>query len=259
MDVNGDGKLDIVASRDVLDNSANEADLNQVRTYLYRSPRSWEFRSNSLPGAAYSYSMNPWDYDKDGRVDLLIGSHVYAAQTMLWKNGGQGEFAPIAFEELETYAFHFATRPGTFGRDHQPAFADAYSKFMQEPLLNAAGINVYSLSNGAWQVHRVFRKKSANMFMYALAMGDLDGDGLDDIVFPDSEAKKLRIFLQTAAGEFREIPEAQEPALNSQAQCVRLADVNGDGKLDIVISKTIPSTSPTDPGGWSVLINTTKR
>jgi hypothetical protein len=259
VDIDGDGKLDIVASRDVLDNSANGADLNQVRTYLYRSPRAWEFRSNSLPGAAYSYSLNTWDFDKDGRVDLLIGSHVFAAQTMVWRNAGKGEFTPIAFTQLESYAFHFATRPGTFGRDRRPAFADAYDKFLQQPLLSAVGINVYSLSKGAWEIHRVFRKKGGNMFMYALGMGDLDGDGLDDVVFPDSDTKRIRIFLQTSAGAFREIPESQEPILSSQAQCVRLADVNGDGKLDIVVSKTIPSTSPTDTGGWSVYLNATKR
>jgi hypothetical protein len=255
IDVNGDGKLDIVASRDVLDNSANAVDLNQVRTYVYRAPQSWEFHSNSLPGAAYSYSMSPWDYDRDGKIDLLTGSHVFAAQTLLWKNGGKGEFLPIAFPELESYAFHFATRPGSFGREKLPAFVDAYSKFIQEPLTSAVGVNVYSLKNGAWTVHRIFRKKGGNTFLYAVAMGDLNGDGLDDVVFPDSDSKKVRIFLQTADGQFKEIPAAQEPAIDSPAQCVRIADVNGDGRPDIVIAKTVPSTSPTDPGGWSVYLN----
>ena len=255
VDVDGDGHLDIVASRDVLDSSTDAVDLNQVRTYLYRAPRSFEFRANSVPGAAYSYSMNPWDFDHDRRVDLLTGSHVYAAQTMLWKNGGKGEFSPVAFRELESYAFHFATRPGSFGARKEPAFADAYSKFMQEPLRSAVGINVYSLHGGAWTTHRVFRKKGANTFLYGLAMGDVNGDGLDDVVFPDSDLKKIRIFLQTPSGEFREIPEELEPPINSQAQCVRIADVNGDGKPDLVIAKSVPSSSPTDPGGWSVYIN----
>ena len=255
IDVDGDGKLDIIASRDVLENSANEADLNQVRTYLYRSPRSFEFRSDSLPGAAYSYSLSAWDYDRDGKTDLLTGSHYFAAQTLLWKNGGKGEFAPIAFPELESYAFHFATRPGSFGREKLPAFVDAYSKFMQEPLRSAVGINVYSVKNGAWTVHRVFRKKGGNTFLYAVAMGDLNGDGLDDVVFPDSDSRKVRIFLQSGDGQFKEIPAAQEPAIDSPAQCVRIADVNGDGRPDLVVAKTIPSTSPTDPGGWSVYLN----
>jgi hypothetical protein len=255
VDADGDGKLDIVASRDILDNSADAVDLNQVRTYLYRSPRRFEHRSNSLPGAAYSYSLNPWDFDRDGKMDILTGSHVFAAQTLLWKNGGKGEFAPIAFLELESYAYHFATRPGSFGREKLPAFVDAYSKFMQEPLRSAVGLNVYSLKNGAWRIHRVFRKKGGNTFLYAVAMGDLNGDGLDDVVFPDNDLKKVRIFLQTPDGQFKEIPAAQEPDIDSPAQCVRLADINGDGRLDLVVAKTVSASSPADPGGWSIYLS----
>jgi VCBS repeat protein len=259
VDVNGDGKLDIVASRDVLDNSGGSAqdpvDLNQVRVYLYTGSRAWQFRDKSLPGGAYSYSMTPWDFDGDKKTDLLTGSHVFAAQTLLWKNTGTGAMTPIAFPELETYAFHFGTRPGTFGRDRRPAFVDAYSKFMQEPLRSAIGVNVYSLQNGSWAAHRVFRKKGGNAFLYAVAMGDVNGDGLDDVVFPDNETKKVRIFLQTPDGRFAEIPAAQEPPIDSPAQCIRIADVNGDGRPDLVISKTIASSSPSDPGGWTVYLN----
>jgi hypothetical protein len=132
---------------------------------------------------------------------------------------------------------------------------DTYSKFMQEPLSSAVGVNVYSVRNGAWTVHRILRKKGANTFLYAVAMGDLNGDGLDDIVFPDSDSKKVRIFLQSADGQFKEIPAAQEPAIDSPAQCVRIADINGDGRPDLIVAKTVASSSPTDPGGWSVYLN----
>ena len=114
---------------------------------------------------------------------------------------------PIAFPELESYAFHFGTRPGTFGKDRRPAFADAYSKFMQEPLISAVGVNVYTLgADGSWKKQALFRKKKGNTFLYAVAMGDVNGDGLDDVVFPDSDLKKIRIFLQGPDGTFAELP-----------------------------------------------------
>ncbi|HYK43165.1 MAG TPA: FG-GAP-like repeat-containing protein, partial [Thermoanaerobaculia bacterium] len=86
-------------------------------------------------------------------------------------------------------------------------------------------------------------------------MGDLNGDGLDDIVFPDRVAKKLRIFFQTKDGKFEESPETAEPLLDSVAVDVRLADIDGDGRLDMVLAKSVFSNYAKDPGGVEVLLN----
>ena len=87
------------------------------------------------------------------------------------------------------------------------------------------------------------------------AMGDLDGDGLDDVVFADSEVNRLRIFFQKPDGSFVEMAEAEEPQLDSPGQCLRLADLDGDGRLDILLSKTVASYRPGEQGGWSVYLN----
>jgi hypothetical protein len=86
-------------------------------------------------------------------------------------------------------------------------------------------------------------------------MGDLDGDGLDDVVFPDSEERRLKIFFQQPDGSFVEALESEEPALDSPGQCVRLADIDRDGRLDIVLAKTVSSVRPDDRGGWDVYLN----
>jgi hypothetical protein len=86
-------------------------------------------------------------------------------------------------------------------------------------------------------------------------MGDLDGDGLDDVVFADSEVNRLRIFFQKPDGSFVEMAEAEEPQLDSPGQCLRLADLDGDGRLDILLSKTVASYRPGEQGGWSVYLN----
>ena len=256
VDADGDGKLDIVASRDIPEPNPTEPfDRNMVRLYLFRG-RAWEYRPNTFVGAAYSNSLHAWDYAGDGRKGILTGSHYFGALTFLWKNEGDGSFSQDAFPEIEYYTYHFATVPGTFGKERAPAFAGAYYKFVNQPeVRKAAGINVYRVKDGAWSKRPVWREKDGASLLYALGMGDLDGDGLDDILFPDSERKRLRIFFQQADGSFRELEEEKEPLLDSPGQCVRVADLNGDGRMDVVLSKTVTSGKADDPGGWSVYLN----
>jgi hypothetical protein len=253
LDADGDGKLDIVTSTDGPSQSDSQ---DQVRVYLYRGNQGWEYESGGVVGGFYSNSLHAWDFDGDGRKDILTGSHLIGALTLLWRNLGNGRFEPVSFPQIEIYAYHFATAPGTFGKSRVPAFADAYYMYTNQPAeARATGITLYSFEQGGWVRHRIWRKKSGNTAQYALVMGDLDGDGLDDIVFADSEVNRLRIFFQKPDGTFVEMNEKEEPTLDSPGQCVRLADLDGDGRPDIVLSRTVASYRPGERGGWNVYLN----
>jgi hypothetical protein len=257
LDADGDGRPDIVTSRDSSESSEGGVDRAQVRVYLFLGrQKGWELKKEGLLGGFYSNSLHAWDYDGDGKKDILTGSHYTGALTLLWKNTGDGTFAPVQFDAIEPYAYHFATAPGTFGKDRLPAFADGYTMQANVPeTLRASGLTLYVFQNGAWTRHRVWRKRDFKAYLFALDMGDLDGDGLDDLVFADSESRKLRVFFQRPDGGFLEAAEPEEPSLDSPGQCVRLVDLDRDGRLDVVLSKTASSSDPRQAGGWDVYLN----
>jgi len=258
LDANGDGKLDIVASRDSTDVKKGEGvDRMQVRVYLFQGrDKGWEWKKDGIVGGFYSNSLNGWDYDADGKKDVLTGSHYTGALTLLWKNAGDGTFSPVQFDAIEPYSYHFATAPGTTGKARTPAFADAYSMQANVPeTLRASGLSLYTFENGKWAKRRVWRQKEWKSYLFGLAFGDLDKDGLDDLLFVDNTVLKVRVLFQKPDGTFVEAAEAEEPTLDSPGQAIRLADVNGDGKPDILVSKTVAVSDPTKHGGWDVFLN----
>ena len=259
LDANGDGKLDIVAAKDIGELVNGMVDKTQVRVFLYKGAQGWEWKKEGLIGGFATTSLHGLSYDGSGRPAVLTGSNYTGALTLLWKSAGDGTFEPVQFDGIELYAFHFTTQPGTFGKARVPAFADAY--FSQANLpdpTRAIGISIYVFQEGKWTRHRVWRKLEGKAAVTAMAFGDLDGDGLDDIVFADNEQHKLRVLFQQPDGSFLEMDEKLEPSFAALGQWICLADVDRDGRPDIVLSRTVSSSAPSEKGGFDVYLNKAK-
>ena len=230
------------ASRDVprAKERTGTSTCTQVRVYLVRRrARAGSSRRTRSSAGSTRTRLHAWDYDGDGRKDVLTGSHYTGALTLLWKNDGDGTFSPVRSDAIEIYAYHFATAPGTFGKERAAGLrrrATRSQANVPDPT-RADGITLYVLRERRVDAppdlaQEGGRRRSST----ALAMGDLDGDGLDDVVFADNENRRVRILLQQAGRHLRRgSSRSQEPALDSPGPVLRLADVNGDGRLDVVL------------------------
>jgi FG-GAP-like repeat len=254
-DLDGDGYPDLAATMD-LPTEPNGPDFKrQVRVYHNLDGKGWKEVMGAVDGGLYSQTIALFDLDGDGKLDLLTGSHYSGGVNLFWKGTGNGSFEKALMgHAAEGLAYHFAIAPGTLTSNHLPAMAVTANIFGINGQAMEA-IDVYYNDHGVWKRQKVWREPGYRAQLYALAFGDVDGDGLPDIVFPDGIANQLRIFLQQPDGSFKEAPFEDEPALDSPGVCVRIADIDGDGRNDIVLSQTTTDRSASSVGGFRVYLN----
>ena len=97
---------------------------------------------------------------------------------------------------------------------------------------------------------------------------DVDGDGIQDLVYPDSGTGDWMVLFGKPAGGFvTPAVDTGIPAPGSiqtgggptYSQYALAADINGDGRMDLVVPIPCSGCTIGSPGGWQVLIATGSR
>src|SRR5687768_17587502 len=105
-----------------------------------------------------------------------------------------------------------------------------------------------SSATGVRFENRLNETNERNVFTYrnyynggGVGIGDLTGDGLPEIVLTSNEGGP-RLFLNAGRFRFRDVtkPSGLKPGIESWTTGVTLADVNGDGRLDIYVCRAGP-------------------
>jgi hypothetical protein len=170
------------------------------------------------------------DVNGDGRVDL-VSAEAYGANVVVLLGNGNGTFGAPATFALGGYATSVAV--ADVNGDGKPDLITAdYGNFLR------AGTTVSVLlgnGNGTFQAHRDF---SVVTRPRSVAVADVNGDGKLDLIvtnYGNSQVanNSVSVLLGNGDGTF-------QPAVNlntgSLPFFVAVADVNGDGKSDLVVT-----------------------
>ncbi|MGK6350534.1 FG-GAP repeat domain-containing protein [Parapedobacter sp. DT-150] len=172
--------------------------------------------------------------DVDGDRDLDIIAALEADENRLYLNDGSGKltwkkgvFNPARHDTEHVRAVDFD------GDGHVDVVFVAEDDQTPE----------YYLGNGDGTFRDVSDRLPGMSEGNGLDVGDVDGDGLPDMVVGNSgEAGQNFLWINDPArpGYFIDRTAENLPQVNDATQSIKLADLNGDGHLDMVVGNEVP-------------------
>ena len=266
-DLNGDGRQDLLVLSDdpewMMSNGKPKADpgSDYVRGYDVRAflNEGSHFREvhKGLEGACFGYAIAlvvPKD-PKDGLPFYSSACRYNTNVSHLFEFDPKSEeFRYAGTDVVELWSQHMGSAAGTY-RGRPAAFATWFKRSPSGawPKIDGQGITVYYRdADGKMASKRIVKTLKFDAGSPAIAVGDLNGDGLDDVVWCDESTGRMRVFFQTPDGEFEELPADREPAFVNHPTSLRIADFDGDGRKDVALMYQYLTGDETRAGGFRV-------
>ena len=231
-DFNGDGKLDLASA---------EYYAGEVSIFLGNGDGT--FTAGATYPACGAHALATGDFNRDGIVDLAAGSDDCPEVTILLGNGN-GTFREIG-QLAVGQGLPYRLAVGDFNRDGKLDLVTANTSDFVSVLLGNG--------DGTFQSHVEY---NAGPLSHGVTTGDFNGDGLLDLAVATKES--VSILLGNGDGTFQPSSAYKLKAITADpcglggffngthTPNVISADLNGDGKLDLVV--------PNNTGFVSVLL-----
>ncbi|WP_185963872.1 FG-GAP-like repeat-containing protein, partial [Flavobacterium restrictum] len=235
-DIDGDGKPDLIV-----------ANFTSSSVSIFRNTSSLDLVSFA-PKVDFSVGANPMfvavsDIDGDGKLDLAVANTGGQDSVSILRNT-----ATVGIIDGTSFATKVDFRTGQdiksivtgdIDGDGKPDLVVSnYGNSTVSVFQNTAISGVIDSNSFAGQVAFTTRVSP-----YSLAIGDLDGDGKPDLVVTSFNTDRFSILRNTAGcGAITSSSFASKVDYNTGASftgspsCVKIGDIDGDGKPDLVLS-----------------------
>lgn len=248
-DFNGDGRTDLAFIAEVDFERSSSAAIEGARTVwvALNGGEQWSLDTNGLPENFIGDVIRSADVNQDGRPDLVLSSSTLNQRDLVYLNGGDGPWTRADERGVLSAAYHFNVEPGD---------GEVFATFVQFRMVEGEnqalnGLMRYPLTFGdepfvnGQPVH--WERERSDVY-FRIAVGDLNGDGRTDL----AAARKgggLELWLQTEDGQFY---RDRAPELDAVGRVfdLRLVDLDGDGRDDIIASYVPNDSTPGGIGVW---------
>jgi hypothetical protein len=247
-DLDNDGDLDVVVNNVnepvlVYQNKSNDKKDKPFATIKLNGPHA---NVNAIgakiilfnAGGIRTYEKNPAKgFESSMEEPLHIGLTATRIDSafLIWPNN---DFQKISFvKDQSQYSFKYQTGLQKFNYNIITAFHANATKAMED-ITAQTGVNYFHHENPFVEFNREFLiPHMVSTEGPALAVGDINHDGLEDVFIGASKTYHKAIFLQQADGRFIKIAQPLMD-LDSMSEDVdaKFADINSDGNVDLVIA-----------------------
>jgi hypothetical protein len=226
-DFNNDGKKDLVVAN-------FDSNINTVSVLLGTGTGSFAAAVNFVAGED-PRAVAVGDFDGDGKQDLAVADYVSGTVSVLLGTGTGSFAAPVSFAAGSNPYF---VAVGDFNGDGKQdlAVVNYGSSSNNVSVLLGTGTGSFGAAVNF----------TAGSGPRAVAVGDFNGDGKQDLAVANYISSDVSVLLGTGGGSFG---DAMNFTAGAEPYSVAVGDFNGDGKQDLAVANI-------DSNNVSVLLGT---